>query len=93
MLRILYLILCYVVLSCTAFRCDNRAVRKRATSTVQTWPDNTVPYEITNVFDADQKKLIDDSLKEITEKTGNCVKFVPRTDSHPVWVSVLSLEG
>lgn len=42
------------------------------------WPGNTVPYVLSNSFDADQRAYIELGLKRIEELT--CIKFVPRTN-------------
>jgi len=74
-------------------RCHNPPHKRSDGSDVQKWPDNTIPYEITDVFYPDQKELIRSSLKELTEKTDNCVKFVEKTDLNPAWVRVISQDG
>lgn len=41
------------------------------------WPDNTVPYELSDVFDAAQVAHIERGLREIEQAT--CLRFVRRT--------------
>ncbi|XP_046443279.1 low choriolytic enzyme-like [Daphnia pulex] len=41
------------------------------------WPNATIPYEISNVYTSDQRKVIAFGMNEYHENT--CIKFVPRT--------------
>ena len=94
MFCILYFLLCYVVLSCNAYiRCDNPPHKRAEQPTVTKWPDNTIFYEITDVYSADQKEMIRNSLAEVTQLTDNCVKFVERTDNTPAWVRIVNNDG
>jgi len=95
MFRILYFLLCCVLVSCNDYsiRCDNPPHIRSDGSNVQKWPDNTIPYEITEVFYPDQKELIRTSLKELSDKTDNCVKFVEKTNLHTAWVRIISQDG
>jgi len=93
MFYISYFLLCFVVLSCNAYlRCDNPPHR-RQDGGVTKWPANTVPYEISDEYTSSQKDLIRNSLREVTEKTDNCVKFTEKTDSDPAWVRVVNKQG
>ncbi|CAF1175873.1 unnamed protein product [Adineta steineri] len=93
MLNTFYLLLCCVVLSCIAFRCDNPVRKRGEVGTLKKWPDNTIPYEIDSVYSSADVDLIKSSLADLSTKSGNCVKFVPRTSQHVVWVRVVSLDG
>ncbi|XP_055344838.1 zinc metalloproteinase nas-6-like [Paramacrobiotus metropolitanus] len=48
------------------------------------WPNNTVPYEFSTqcsaAFGASEKKMIEEAMDIIMHYTGNCVKFVVRTN-------------
>jgi len=93
MFSIVYVILSCVVLSCQALRCDNKPDKRDTLEEPDMWPHNIIPYEITDVYTSDEKKLIVSSLAEVTEKTDNCLKFVPRTKDHRAWVRVISSDG
>ncbi|CAF1035353.1 unnamed protein product [Adineta steineri] len=93
MLNTFYLLLCCFILSCIAFRCDNPVRKRGDIGTLKKWPDNTIPYEIDSVYSSGDVDLIKSSLAELSTKSGNCVKFVPRTSEHVVWVRVVSLDG
>ncbi|OWA53837.1 putative Zinc metalloproteinase nas-4 [Hypsibius exemplaris] len=51
------------------------------------WKDGIVPYEISSVFTAPQKRLIEDALRDIMAKT--CVRFVVRR-SEPDYISFVN---
>ncbi|UJR07801.1 hypothetical protein I4U23_012083 [Adineta vaga] len=93
MLRVSCLLLSYFLLSSSAFRCDYKHDKRVDIEGIQKWPDNTIPYEIDDAYSPSERQLIAESLAELSTKTDNCVRFIPRTDSHPNYVRVLSKTG
>ncbi|CAF1066741.1 unnamed protein product [Adineta ricciae] len=92
MLRVLSVIVCCLIISSHTFQCHYRHTKRAELEGIQKWPDNTVFYEIDDIYPPSEKQLIVDSLAELTTKTGNCVRFVPRTNQ-PDYVRVLNKDG
>ncbi|CAF0977680.1 unnamed protein product [Adineta steineri] len=87
------LMLCCLIISCEAHQCLNKVRKRSEIVNTLKWTDNTVPYVITDVFNEADKKLIVDSLAEMTQLTGGCVKFVPHTSTDTNWVTVIDGHG
>ena len=92
MSRLLFILIGYMTISSHAFQCHYKHTKRAELEGIQKWPDNTVFYEIDDVYSPNEKQLIVESLTELTTKTGNCVRFVPRT-TQPDYVRVLSKDG
>ena len=92
MLRVLSVIVCCLIISSHAYKCDYQHTKRAELEGIQKWPDNTIFYEIDEVYPPSERQLIVESLDELSTKTGNCVRFVPRT-SQPDYVRVLSKTG
>lgn len=86
------------LLSCLAlagavFRCDNRPDKRSSLAGIQLWTENTVPYEIDDVYTPYEKQVIRDSLEEVTALTDGCVRFVEHSSPDTAWVKVVSKSG
>ena len=92
MLRILFVVVCCLIISCSAFRCDYKHTKRAELEDIQKWPNNTIFYEIDDAYSPSDRQLIVESLSELSTKTGSCVRFVLRT-SQPDYVRVLSKTG
>jgi hypothetical protein len=57
------------------------------------WPNGIVPYEISNQYTGEERKVITDALATISGATNNCIRFVSRDSSTPTWVSVFPSSG
>jgi hypothetical protein len=57
------------------------------------WPNGVLPYEISDNYTDKETKVITDALATINEATNNCITFVSRNDSTPIWVSVFPGDG
>ncbi|UJR07810.1 hypothetical protein I4U23_012093 [Adineta vaga] len=93
MLCILSFIVSYLVISSNAFRCDNKPSKRAENNAILIWPDGIVPYEIEDVYLPEEKQIIRDTLKNMSDSTDNCVNFIERTDTHRNWIHVVSKDG
>lgn len=54
------------------------------------WDNGIVPYRFSSSSDYTklEKKIIEEGMDMITEKTGGCVKFVEKKKSHSNWINI-----
>lgn len=93
MLIILYFVLCCLVSSLNAIRCDNKPSKRGEINGARQWPKEIIPYEIDSVFTDSEQQKIRDSLKDLMTRTNKCVRFVDHTKSDTAWVKVVSRKG
>lgn len=77
------------------FKSDDGARGLVETSDFYRWPQNTIPYEFasnTGYSDA-KKQLVVESLALLNQKSGDCVKFRPKTDSDADYVQIVNGGG
>ncbi|CAF4394367.1 unnamed protein product, partial [Rotaria magnacalcarata] len=57
------------------------------------WPNGVVPVEFHSSYTTAQKDIIISAMTEIMKNTRDCIRFVWRTASHPVWLRIFPGQG
>ncbi|CAF1585166.1 unnamed protein product [Rotaria magnacalcarata] len=57
------------------------------------WPNGVVPVEFDGVFTNNQRNVIIGAMTTISQNTNDCIRFVWRDTSHPVWLRIHSGQG
>ncbi|CAF1378570.1 unnamed protein product [Rotaria magnacalcarata] len=57
------------------------------------WPNGIVPFDIHSLYTNDQKSVIRGAMSEIMKSTNNCIRFVERNSSTPVWLRIFPGQG
>ena len=88
-------LLCWIATT-VAYRVVDDMILKdddMTTSGYQKWPNGRVPYEVTDQFTVDERKIIIESLNALNDKLKTKVIFIPRENKERDYVNVIKGSG